>query len=71
MKVLLTDVGCKHTLGMVRSLSRAGHHVDCIGTKHCLSSFSRYLDAVAYPQDKFDERHLDDFINFLTASQYD
>ena len=47
-KILVTDGNYPHTLGIIRSLSKLGHEVDCIGNKFCLSSFSKYLRKFIY-----------------------
>jgi predicted ATP-grasp superfamily ATP-dependent carboligase len=70
-RILMTDGRCKHTLGAVRSLARAGFHVDVVGSRHCLSSWSRYLSQIAYPQSRFTKDHIDDFIRFLASSHYE
>lgn len=70
-RVLVTDGDYKHTLGVVRSLSRAGYAVDVIGRWNCLCAWSRSLSKVAYPEERFCEEHIADFLDFLRDSQYD
>lgn len=70
-RVIITDGGYKHTLGAARSLAKEGCAVDVIGSRDCLSRWSRYTSKVAYPQDLFNEEHITDFINFLKDSHYD
>ena len=47
-KILVTDGNYPCTLGIVRSLNKQGHKVDCIGEKLCLCRFSKYLNKVSY-----------------------
>ena len=49
-KILVTDGGYSHTLEIIRSLSKKGNKVDCIGHNYCLSSFSRSLNKVSFSQ---------------------
>lgn len=70
IRVLVTDGNYKHTLGAVRSLARADFLVDVIGSRNCLSSWSRYLYQLGYSQKQFNEKHIDKFINFLSNSHY-
>ena len=69
--ILVTDGGYKHTLGIVRSLSVDGHVVDCIGTSFSLCRFSKHLNKVAYPQEKFNEYCFDEFEEYIECSEYD
>jgi predicted ATP-grasp superfamily ATP-dependent carboligase len=70
VKVLITDGGYKHTLGIVRSLSLEGYVVDCIGSHRSVCRFSRFLNTVAYSQDRFNDADFPEFISFLEASDY-
>ncbi len=70
-KVLVTDGGYKNTLGIVRSLAKLGHTVDCIGQKRSVCAFSKHLGKVAYPQTRFSEHHFEEFLSFLTENHYD
>ena len=71
MKVLLTDSDYKHTLGIVRALGKLGHTVDLIGDKISLSGFSKYSNSTSYPQVKFNEFDILEFLEFLSQSKYD
>lgn len=71
IRVLVTDGSYKHTLAAVRSLSRSGFIVDVIGSPYCLCRWSRYVSKIAYPQDKFKDEFIGEFINFLAQSHYD
>ena len=70
-KILVTDGGYSHSLGIIRSLNKAGHIVDCIGHKLCLSSFSKFLNKVSYKQSYFKSEHITKFIKFLKIEKYD
>ncbi len=71
MKILLTDSDYKHTLGIVRSLGKLGHTVDLIGNKISLSGISKYSNSTTYPQVKFNEFDILEFLEFLSQSNYD
>jgi predicted ATP-grasp superfamily ATP-dependent carboligase len=71
MKILVTDGGYTHTLGIIRTLAKAGHTVDCIGEQRCLASFSRYTNRVSYLLRDFNESKIDRFIAFLSVEKYD
>tara|TARA_Y100001970_G_C14257765_1_gene876869 strand:- start:5961 stop:7640 length:1680 start_codon:yes stop_codon:yes gene_type:complete len=70
-KVLVTDGGYPHSLGIIRSLAKLGHHVDCIGNGYCLSRFSRYLNKCIYKQSNFKSNNIGGFIEFLRRNNYD
>ena len=70
-KILVTDGNYPCTLGIVRSLNKKGHKVDCIGDKLCLCRFSKHLNKVAYLTRDFNETQFSKFINFLKYSKYD
>ena len=57
-KILVTDGGYSHSLGIIRSLNKCGHLVDCIGHPLCLSAFSRSLNKVAYKQAYFKPEYM-------------
>lgn len=71
IRVLVTDGGYKHTLGAIRSLAQSGYEVDAIGSKFCLSRFTRYLNRVSYAHDKFNNEKLADFVELLKRERYD
>ena len=71
MKVLLTDGGSKQTLGIVRSLGKLGYVVDCIGDSHSICGFSKYLTKISYPLEKFNEKFIQEFIDFIKKNDYD
>ncbi|MBC7107310.1 MAG: ATP-grasp domain-containing protein [Methanomassiliicoccales archaeon] len=71
IKILITDANYKHTLGAVRSLSKAGFIVDAIGKKISLAGMSRYLNSIAYDDRLFDENHIDEFLDFLANKSYE
>ncbi|MBI4621322.1 MAG: ATP-grasp domain-containing protein [Desulfobacterales bacterium] len=71
IRVLITDGAYKHTLGAVRSLAQAGFEVDAIGSRRCLTGWSRHLAKVAYHQDLFNNGTLNKFVSFLANSNYD
>ena len=56
-KILVTDGGYSHTLEIIRSLSKKGNKVDCIGHHYCLASFSRSLNKVSFSQSLFNEKY--------------
>ena len=70
-KILVTDGGYSHSLGIIRSLNKCGHLVDCIGHPLCLSAFSRSLNKVAYKQSYFKSDYINEFIKFLKIEKYD
>ena len=70
-KILVTDGNYPHTLGIVKSLSLKGHQVDCIGSKFCLSFFSKYLKKLAYEKRFFNSTNLERFLTFLKKENYD
>lgn len=70
-RVLVTDANYKHTLGAIRSLSKAGFTVDAVGKKISLSGMSRYLNSIAYDDRFFNEHHMDEFLGFLKKECYD
>ena len=70
-KILVTDGNYPCTLGIVRSLNKQGHKVDCIGEKLCLCRFSKYLNKVSYLKREFNETQISKFINFLKLNEYD
>ena len=70
-KILVTDGNYPCTLGIVRSLNKQGHQVDCIGEKLCLCRFSKHLNKVAYLNREFNETKFSRFINFLKFNKYD
>ena len=70
-KILVTDGGYSHTLEIIRSLSKKGNKVDCIGHTHCLSSFSRSLNKVSYSQSLFNAQNIKKFLSFLEIEKYD
>lgn len=69
--ILITDGRYSHTLGIIRSLNKLGHKVDCIGHPLCLSSFSRSTNKCSYRQSLFTEEKIDRFIEFLDNKKYD
>jgi len=71
IRVLITDGAYKHTLGAVRSLAQAGFEVDVIGSRRCLTGWSRYHSKVAYRQDRFNDETINEFVSFLGNSNYD
>jgi len=71
MKVLLTDGGSKQTLGIVRSLGKLGYLVDCIGDSQSICGFSKYLRKISYPLEKFNEKFILEFVDFIKKSDYD
>ena len=71
VKVLVTDGGYSHSLAIIRSLSKLGHCVDCIGHPYCLSSLSKNINKCSYKQKYFNERYIDKFLTFLDCENYD
>ena len=70
-RVLVTDAGYKHALGVVRCLAQAGFEVDGIGSPKCLSRWSRFLSRIAYDQADFCEENIGQFLGFLSTASYD
>ena len=70
-KILVTDGRYSHTLGIIRSLAKLGHEVDCIGHPLCLSSFSKSTNKCSYRQSLFTEQFIDNFLVFLENNKYD
>ena len=70
-KILVTDGGYSHSLSIIRSLTKLGHVVDCIGHPYCLSSFSFYLNRCAYKQSQFKSQYISHFLCFLEKEKYD
>ena len=71
LKILVTDGRYSHTLGIIRSLKKLGHKVDCIGHPLCLSSFSNSTNECSYRQSLFNEQNIPRFLEFLEKSKYD
>lgn len=71
LRVLVTDGDYKHTLGAVRSLARDGFEVDVMGRQRSLTAWSRYLSKIAYPQERFCDDLIDEFISLLADSHYE
>ena len=71
LKILITDGRYSHTLGIIRSLNKLGHKVDCIGHPLCLSSFSKSTNQCSYRQSLFNEPNIYRFLEFLENSKYD
>lgn len=70
-KILVTDGGYSHALEIIRSLSKKGNKVDCIGYSFCLSSFSRSLNKVSFSQSLFNQSNIKKFLSFLDREKYD
>ena len=70
-KILVTDGGYSHSLSIIRSLTKLGHVVDCIGHPYCLSSFSFYLNRCAFKQSQFKSQYISHFLCFLEKEKYD
>ncbi len=70
-KIIITDGDYKHTLGIVRSLSRDGYIVDCVGSKYCLTRFSKHLRKVRFPQNRFDQENFYEFVECIKKEKYD
>ena len=71
LKILVSDGRYSHTLGIIRSLNKLGHKVDCIGHPLCLSSFSNSTNECSYRQSLFNEQNIPRFLEFLEKSKYD
>ena len=69
-KILVSDANYNHTLGIVRSLTKAGYHVDCIGSRLSVCYFSKYLNKIAFDEKKFNEENINEFLEFLSISRY-
>ncbi|MBI96623.1 hypothetical protein CL656_05705 [bacterium] len=70
-RVLVTDGNYPNTLGIIRSLRKEGHIIDCIGYRFCLCAFSRDLNSVSYAQKDFCKNKIEKFIEFLSKKRYD
>ena len=70
-KILITDGGYSHSLAIIRSLTKLGHIVDCIGHPLCLSAFSKSLNKCAFKQSEFKIQNIEYFLNFLEKEKYD
>jgi len=69
-RVLLTDVGYKHTLAAARALSKAGYLVDVIGSKYSYASLSKYVSRGVFSSEGLTESNMENFIEFLTSESY-
>jgi len=70
-KILVTDGNYSHSLGIIKSLNKLGHTIDCIGHPLCLSTFSRSLNKVSFKQTFFNSQYIDKFLEFLEKENYD
>jgi predicted ATP-grasp superfamily ATP-dependent carboligase len=74
MKILVTQSGMKHSLGMIRSLARQGHEVYGLvhpGEKQPLAFYSRYCRRVFYVDQQNEETFLRELVGVLVAHQFD
>lgn len=72
MKILVTDGDYKHTLGIVRSLGRQGHHVSVLarGPRE-LATRSRFCSSVEFAPNLTMENYREIILQILTRSRYD
>ncbi|MBF0547064.1 MAG: ATP-grasp domain-containing protein [Candidatus Riflebacteria bacterium] len=71
MKVLVTDAGFKHTLGIIRSLGKAGIDVFCVGKRGDIGALSKYSSGIGFPSKYFDENHLDYIFREIKKRKYE
>ena len=69
-RILLTDVGYKHTLAAARALSKAGYLVDVIGSKYSYTALSKYVSKNVFSNETLTEANINSFIDFLATSKY-
>ena len=70
-KILVTDAGYKHTLGIVRAFGKEGFIVDLVGEDNSISAYSKYANKVVFHQSQFNQGSIDQLISFLKANRYD
>ena len=74
MKILVTQSGMKHSLGMIRSLSRQGHEVYGLverGEQHPLASYSRYCRGIFSVDQRNESAFLHELTELLATTKFD
>lgn len=74
MRILVTQSGMKHSLGMIRSLARQGHEVHGLASpweKQPLARFSRYCHKVHRLNQEHEEAFLSELIKLLGSHTFD
>ena len=74
MKILVTQSGMKHSLGMIRSLAKQGYEVHGLvqpGEKQPLASYSRYCRGVFVIDQQNEESFLRDLTRLLEIQKFD